>query len=88
MGIKFGGLPRISASKDIGGFKFGSLVRYYHSYILIYETDFNLVVVGVKRQCAKFLIPYQISGYMVLPPPTPQEKFLDRTLGLISLSLG
>ena len=45
--------------KNIGRFKFGSSVRDCHMYIRRYEilTDFNLAVVKVDHQTAKFNSP-------------------------------
>ena len=34
-GIKIGGLPRISTSRNVGEFKFGGSVRYRHAYIRV-----------------------------------------------------
>ena len=45
--IKVGGLPRISMSKNIGGFKFGDLVRYHHM-----QTGYG----GCRHEPSNFLL--------------------------------
>ena len=59
MGIKFGGLVPNRHYTNIGGFKFGGVVWYRHTYI---RTEENLVDINLVGDCqtAKF------SGYMVI----------------------
>ena len=34
--FKFGGLVLSGRNKDIGGFKFGGIIQYHHTYICMY----------------------------------------------------
>ena len=67
--------PQIAITKNIGRFKFGSLVRDRHTYICKYEilVDFNLVVAKLDHQTAKFNSPPNFPSIRYIPLVIPDH---------------
>ena len=76
--LNFGGWARNCHCKNIGGFKFGGLVRDRYTYICEYEisADINLAVAQADRQTAKFNSPpnFLTIQYIILRVCTPRIK--------------